>query len=180
MRSDRQHSFKTLYATHSRAMYWVAMGLCADPDLAEDAVQDVFIKLWEEQIDPAAIDKPYSYLSVRVRNQIYDKMRHQSVIQRHEAPILYEMESEALEDLSEEELNEKISKAWALVNSLPEASREIFLMATIEGLKYEEIAERRGISINTVKTQLRLARKRLKEDRIPTIILYLSLFHILS
>lgn len=168
MTSEREHAFETFYTTYARATYWVGVALCHDPEMAEDAVQEVFIKLWEEQVDPSTIQTPHVYLATRVKNRLYDVLRHRQVMEQHTSRIRYEIESESLEDLSEEEIDEHLRKAWALVNSLPESAREIFLMASVEGLKYSEIAARRGISVNTVKTQLRLARKRLRGDR-PTL-----------
>lgn len=88
------------------------------------------------------------------------------------------MEAADLQDLTEEEREAMISQAWRLVQSLPEAAREIFLLATMEGLKYSEIAERKGISINTVKTQLRIARKKLRSDPLAMIGLWIILTHL--
>ena len=48
----------------------------------------------------------------------------------------------------------------------------------MEGLKYSEIAERKGISINTVKTQLRIARKKLRSDPLAMIGLWIILSHL--
>lgn len=100
------------------------------------------------------------------------------MIRAHEERVRYEIEAADLEDLTEEEREAMISQAWHLVQSLPEAAREIFLLATMEGLKYSEIAERKGISINTVKTQLRIARKKLRSDPLAMIGLWIILTHL--
>jgi len=138
------------------------------------------MQLWEQRVDPSSIHNPHSYLSTLVRNRIYDVIRHRSVVRAHEERVRYELEVADLEDLSDEEREEMISQAWRLVQSLPEAAREIFLLATMEGLKYSEIAERKGISVNTVKTQLRIARKKLRRDPLAMIGLWLILSHLSS
>lgn len=152
--------------------------MCGDSFLAEEVVQEVFMQLWEQRVDPSSIRNPHSYLATLVRNRIYDMIRHRSVIRAHEERVRYEMEAADLEDLTEEEREAMISQAWRLVQSLPEAAREIFLLATMEGLKYSEIAERKGISINTVKTQLRIARKKLRSDPLAMIGLWIILTHL--
>lgn len=159
-------------------MYWVAVAVCGDSFLAEEVVQEVFMQLWEQRVDPSSIRNPHSYLATLVKNRIYDVIRHHSVVRAHEERVRYEMEVADLEDLTEEEREAMISQAWRLVQSLPEAAREIFLLATMEGLKYSEIAERKGISINTVKTQLRIARKKLRSDPLAMIGLWIILTHL--
>ena len=159
-------------------MYWVGVAVCGDSFLAEEVVQEVFMQLWEQRVDPSSIRNPHSYLATLVKNRIYDMIRHRSVVRAHEERVGYEMEAADLEDLTEEEREAMISQAWRLVQSLPEAAREIFLLATMEGLKYSEIAERKGISINTVKTQLRIARKKLRSDPLAMIGLWIILTHL--
>ncbi len=167
MRSDkRDMDFESFYTAHAREMYWVGMALCRDSFMSEEAVQSVFMQLWEERMDLKSIRNPHSYLATRVRNRVLDMLRHRSVVYEHEPQLMYEIESSDLEGLSEEEREEMLAEAWRLVNSLPEACREIFLMSAMEGLKYAEIAERRGVSINTVKTQIRLAKKKLRGNQL--------------
>lgn len=152
--------------------------MCGDSFLAEEVVQEVFMQLWEQRVDPSSIRNPHSYLATLVKNRIHDVIRHRSVVRAHEERVRYEMEVADLEDLTDEEREAMISQAWRLVQSLPEAAREIFLLATMEGLKYSEIAERKGISINTVKTQLRIARKKLRSDPLAMIGLWIILTHL--
>ena len=159
-------------------MYWVGVAVCGDSFLAEEVVQEVFMQLWEQQVDPSSIRNPHSYLATLVKNRIYDVIRHRSVVRAHEERVRYEMEVADLKDLTDEEREAMISQAWRLVQSLPEEAREIFLLATMEGLKYSEIAERKGISINTVKTQLRIARKKLRSDPLAMIGLWIILTHL--
>jgi RNA polymerase sigma-70 factor (ECF subfamily) len=52
---------------------------------------------------------------------------------------------------------------WTAIDSLPEKCREVFVMSKRDGLKYEEIAEELGLSVNTVRNQISKALKILKE-----------------
>lgn len=45
-------------------MYWVGVAVCGDSFLAEEVVQEVFMQLWEQRVDPSSIRNPHSYLAV--------------------------------------------------------------------------------------------------------------------
>jgi RNA polymerase sigma-70 factor (ECF subfamily) len=55
------------------------------------------------------------------------------------------------------------ARMWTAIDSLPERRRETFLLCKRDGLKYEEIADRLGISVNTVKNQVSKALKTIKD-----------------
>lgn len=156
--------FTALYHTYARDMYWVAMAMCSDSFLAEEAVQDTFVKIWERKYDLKAVQNPHAYLATLVRNYLRDYYKHLNVEKAHESSVGYDITTQNLEDLTQEEKDELINQAKELVNSLPEGCRRIFIKAVIERMKYSEIADSENISINTVKTQLRIARQKLKNS----------------
>ena len=163
-------------------MFYVAMGLVEDRQIAEDAVQESFINLWahREQINPD-YDLQY-YLNQSVRNYIYKYFRHCRVREKHaEALIVMELcrtlgglsvrekHAEALireykfwADYKSEDLAEKVENVRELLLSLPENCRKIFVMAVIEGTGYAETASKLNVSVNTVKSQVKIAYRKLK------------------
>ena len=131
-------------------MFYVAMGLVEDRQIAEDAVQESFINLWahREQINPD-YDLQY-YLNQSVRNYIYKYFRHCRVREKHAEALIREYKFWA--DYKSEEL----------LLSLPENCRKIFVMAVIEGTGYAETASKLNVSVNTVKSQVKIAYRKLK------------------
>ena len=74
--------------------------------------------------------------------------------------------SDLEEILSDEECEEwsyEEARIWTAIEALPEKCKEVFLLAKRDGMKYEEIAVRLHISVNTVKNQVSKALKTLKE-----------------
>lgn len=152
-----------IFHQYSRELYWTALAFCANKEMAEDAVQEAFLYLCEHPEVASNISNIYPYLVRVTRNHLIDQFRKQQVEQRHElsltAEISYALESEP----TEEEYHEMLAKVRVLLDSLPERCRRIFVKATAEGMSYKEVAESEGVSINTVKTQLKIARKKLGE-----------------
>ena len=142
LKSGDTAAFERVFQYYSRSMFYVAMGLVEDRQIAEDAVQESFINLWahREQINPD-YDLQY-YLNQSVRNYIYKYFRHCRVREKH---------AEAL-----------IENVRELLLSLPENCRKIFVMAVIEGTGYAETASKLNVSVNTVKSQVKIAYRKLK------------------
>ena len=78
----------------------------------------------------------------------------------------------------EEESGKEIELLYRTISSLPDECRKIFLMACLEDMKYREIADALSISINTVKTQMKIAlrflREHLTQDAFSSILLFIS------
>ena len=87
----------------------------------------------------------------------------EKVEHRYEQEILH-TEEEAFDWQEVESVKEMRQKLLDAIDRLPEKCRQIFMMSCVDGLKYREIASRMDISENTVKTQIKLAYKKLRED----------------
>lgn len=157
-----EKKIEELYLRYARELYWIGVALCSNETLAEDTVHEVFLYLWEHKKEFQAVSNPLPYLASMVRNRILDALKHERVVKAHEERVVYEIRS-AWVSLSEERetTEEQKGRALRILGSIPERAREIFLKAVVEGLTYTAISEALGISINTVKTELRLARKKI-------------------
>jgi RNA polymerase sigma-70 factor (ECF subfamily) len=110
-----------------------------------------------------------SKVKQQVNLSISEKMGHYSVVDEYPMCSLYTNELRSLIDKS--------------VDSLPEQCRQTFLLSRDEDLKYEEIAVRLNVSINTVKTQMKIALSKLRislKDYLTLFIGVLSLFKYFS
>lgn len=158
-------SFESVFREFSRELYLMAIGLVGDRQVAEDAVQECFVWLWchREELDESyAIE---NYLRKSVRNYALNYFRHQRVRVDKEEDIAREQaflhEDDGLEN---EDMLEKVKEIRRVVDSLPEGCRRIFVMAVVEGIGYAQTAEALGVSVNTVKSQVKIAYKKIKNQ----------------
>jgi len=123
-------------------------------------VQDCLTDFLERRDDGHDVADVKSYLFMMVRNRSLDMLRRASFIDRSAT-------DEEFDDIIDEDDREDAAfieaRLWTAIDSLPEKCREVLLMSKRDGLKYEEIAEEMGISVNTVKNQISKALKALKE-----------------
>ena len=148
---DFESSFRMLYMP--LGMY--ALRIVDDADIAEDIVQDAFIKAWLYIGDGGKIDKfsPFMYRTVRNLCLSYMRDKRETLDESH------------IPEAGAEEIDTSFRDAriWKAIDGLPEKCREVFLMSKRDGLTNEEIAEELGISIKTVKNQMTKAFSRLRE-----------------
>ena len=140
-------------------------------------VQQVFYKIWEqrERLNIQSSLKAYLYRSVH--NLCINHLTHQKIRATHQSYtmqyISQQEEDAAARKVQQSELEKNISKA---LNELPEQCRTIFQMSRFEELKYQEIADRLGLSVKTVENQMGKALKLLRVKLVhylPILITYL-------
>ena len=132
---------------------------------AADIVQDIFEKLWKECETIKITESLQAYLRICVRNKWRDYMDHNKVKRNYQESFWDE--NKDLHDSNNPEImlitKDTESKLNDEIDALPEQCRRVFLMWWKKGLKYDEIAEKLGISIGTVKAQINRARTKLRE-----------------
>lgn len=138
---------------------------------AENITQDVFTDLWERPNSMIHIENMNAYLFRLVKNKCLDHLKRKISERRYTETIQNSFELELylkLQSLDQfdscilSEGKEIEVLIHAAIDSLPERCREIFLLSRIENLKYREISERLGISVNTVECQIGIALKKLR------------------
>lgn len=170
--SGDESAFDTLFRTYYAPLCRYARTLTAgDMAAAEDLVQQVFVKFWEQR---SAFNIQWSvkaYLYKMVHNRGLNRIRDAKTEARYKTYHAGQMEQQYEEQPGAgAELNARIQRA---LERLPSECRRIFELSRFESLKYREIADQLGISIKTVETQmgkaLRLMRTELA-DYLVTII----------
>jgi RNA polymerase sigma-70 factor (ECF subfamily) len=137
-------------------------------------VQEVFISCWEKRKDFDHINALKSFLYTSVRNKCLNHLKHQAVQKKHENSLVYELESDhqfASHVIEEEVFNQ----LHAEIRDLPKSAQEIMMLA-LNGLKNQDIADELNISLNTVKTQKKIAYSKIKDrmgHRFTAVLLYL-------
>ena len=152
--------FREHFLQYYRPLCLFALHYLKDIDDAEDTVQDCFMELWKRKEKGFEVSGLKSYLYSMVRNRCIDILKKDSLIDGNVQPSDLEgiLSDEECEEWSYDE-----ARLWTAIESLPEKCKEVFLLAKRDGMKYEEIAVRLHISVNTVKNQMSKALKTLKE-----------------
>ncbi|UKJ08561.1 RNA polymerase sigma factor [Solitalea lacus] len=167
-----------LFHANYKNLCMVAVRYVHDIDLAKDIVQEFFVYLLNkhEQIKLKTAFDAYAVRSVKYLCITYHRRqkRQNTVSMVDDLPETAFDPYGLIED--ENERSEMYAKLNASLNNLPTERRKIFLMSNVEGLSYAEIAEKNGISINTVKTQIKKAystlRAELSENALVSLILF--------
>ena len=157
-----KEGFEKIFYQYQRQLYYVALKYLKSPRLAEDAVQDVFLKLWikRETLDPDQSIK--SFLFVSLKNHILNIIRHEKLVILRHIEIMHQTESSKNDTEYQSTYNEYSDILERAVESLPRKRRIIFKLKTFKGLKNDEIAHKLGISVHTVKVQYQMAVKHVK------------------
>jgi RNA polymerase sigma-70 factor, ECF subfamily len=134
-----------------------------DIDEAEDLVQQVFVKLWEQRAELSVQFSVKAYLYKMVHNRALNRIRQQHTRERytnHQTRSMADAHENA-PDTSDTELHSRYREA---LNGLPPQCRQVFELSRFEELKYREIADQLGISIKTVETQMGKALRILRHE----------------
>lgn len=174
--------FSRLYIEYHGRIYAYALSILKDEQLAEDVVQDVFVKLWEiaEKITGEEIQK---LIFAMTKRKIIDLWRKQVSSRKYQEFFIAnycEADSNTLNTLEANELHEQLGTA---LSQLTETQSRIFKMSKLEGYSYVEISEELGISSHTVKYHLvhsmRLVKFHLKTFIEKTVLTGLILLYII-
>ena len=152
--------FQTEYICLADTFYRVAWYILEDAAEAEDAVQELFLKLWDRRDVLDGIRSPKGYGITLLRNLCLDRIRRSRKMETPAA--LPEPELPGGQDESIDE-KERLAKVLAAIKSLPDRQREVLTLRTLDGLSYEEISERTGINYLTLRVLLSQARNKLKK-----------------
>ncbi len=150
LRSGDEKAFEQFYKNYGRRIFGNILKMVKDQEIAQELLQDVFVKVWENRsvID---IDRSFkSYLFTISRNLVYNHLKRISLERQIEAYLSSnrsELYSHIEEDLFFEETEQAFKKAVA---DLPPKRQQIFIMCKIEGKSYEEVSALQDVSVSTI------------------------------
>lgn len=153
-----------MYDAHGPWMYRYGLMLLADHGLAEDVVQQVFVKLVRRTGDPADIASPNGYLRRAVRNECY-----RLIARRQRTAGEVEQSRPVVESVSPGDQAESAEVLDAALRVLPAEQREVIHLKVYEDMTFAQIGELLSISPNTAASRYRYAieklQRLLEEDR---------------
>jgi RNA polymerase sigma-70 factor (ECF subfamily) len=162
IRQGDKQEFEKLFRSSYASLVRYAKKILKDHDTAEEIVQDLFFRLWQDRGNITIESSLNGYLFRSVHNKSLHFIEHQKVIERHAGEIAASADETAEPVTDAIYYSELQSKVTRVLERLPERCSVIFRMSRFEGLKYNEIAEKLSVSLKTVEANMG---KALKEFR---------------
>jgi RNA polymerase sigma-70 factor (ECF subfamily) len=168
-------AFRALYDRYGNLVYSAALRVVRDAQIAEDMVQEIFLRIWR---------KPESYVAQRgrfvtwltsvTRNRAVDEVRSRGRRFRHETASPEEQERELPASEQDDpaltaELSDQRRLILAALKQIPSEQREIIELAYFGGLTQQEIADLLSQPLGTVKTRIRLGMQKLRAALTPEL-----------
>ncbi|MDI3321249.1 RNA polymerase sigma factor [Pinibacter soli] len=160
LREANKDAFAEIYNRYWNSLYWSAYNIIKNESVAQDAVQEVFIALWQRNTE-ADIQALNAYLHQAVRFQILKAIKKQKADEQfysrlvnitanivYENPLLFKEQESLLKDI---------------LDTLPEDCRLIFQMSREEQMTYKQIALQLNISEKTVEKKMTLCLKHFRQ-----------------
>lgn len=163
--AGEETAFRAVYEAYSEQVYRLAFRFLKDNEWSEESVQDVFLKLWLNREGLDEDGNIWVYLYVMTKRLCLNKLREirkssllfERLMQHMDVPASNRTEAQ----LETEELERR---AQHLIATLPKQQQLIFKLSREEGLSHNEIAQRLGLSPNTVKNHMVQALKTLRNS----------------
>lgn len=148
------------YLPLAETLYRIAYYILESEVDAEDAVQELYLKLWESRDSLDGIRLPKAYAIRMLKNLCVDrirKARHESFPDELPQTVVF---APAADDTLDAKT--RLNKVLEAVKALPERQRNVLILRTVDGLSYEEIARRTGMNYLTCRVLLSQARSKIK------------------
>ena len=162
-RREERLAQKELYDRYCRAMYTVSYRICGDFDLANDALQEAFLKVYQKLHTFRGESRIGAWIKVIVVRTALAKIKREPTMD----PLPPNFNDQRIDWGTHRIDIDYLEKA---IQRLPEGYRSVFVLIEVEGYGHKDVAEMLGISIGTSKSQLFYAKKKLYGDYIFCII----------
>jgi RNA polymerase sigma-70 factor (ECF subfamily) len=144
-------------------MYRFAKRLLVSGDEAEDAVQEIYLKLWKGRDRIANYRNPEAFAMTMTKNYCLDRLKSG---QASNLKIVHSNYQHSDNVQRKVEARDEVSILFQIMETLPEQQRMILQLRDVEQYEYEEIAEMLEIRENTIRVNLSRARKAVREQMI--------------
>ncbi|WP_059025222.1 RNA polymerase sigma-70 factor [Gabonibacter massiliensis] len=151
--------FEQIYRRYSKPMFLYALSFLVLEEEAEDVIQEVFVNFWKDDtFQKVSNEVTKTYLFRSVKNNCLNRLKKKDVLK--------DRLDHLQEDVAEEEMqiwnDALIQEVESEITGMPEQTREIIQGVFFREMKYQEVADQLGISINTVKTLLKNGMRHLR------------------
>jgi len=163
IKADNMFAFDALYGKYCKRVYKFGYSILKSREEAENLTQDVFLNLWENCHKVEKDSSIKSYIFTIAYNSAISIIRKKA----RESEFVEYLKS--VQEINVEpvdvvlEYNELTNKLDEIINTLPKRQKEVYLLHKVEALKYNEIAERLHISVNTIENHMSRALRTIRE-----------------
>jgi len=162
--------FHALYEKLCRYAY----GFLSDQSECEDAVQQCFIRLWDNRASVGEIKSIKSYMYRAVYNACLNKLQHKKTVQAYKTQVAQELEGIYFSEFDNTLPNEKFERILNALATLPEKNREVFTLRFVDGLSTKAVSKKLNITVRTVETHVSKALRLLRNELKVPLILFFS------
>jgi len=180
IKNGNQLAFATIYDRYNKQLYLLAYRYLKNREMAEDAVQQVFVNFWIKRININEHLNIRSFLFTSLKNHTLNIIRDENrAIAKNYEYLMESFHAGSNESEIEESL-EMTSMIEKAVENLSPQRRQIFNLKIMEGYSNQQIADRLNISVNTVKSQyyhiLKEIREFVSKNMLTSMVLIYHLF----
>jgi len=164
IRQGDERQFESLFRSSYVSLVRYARTLVKDQDDAEEIVQELFYRIWQDREKIRIESSLNGYLFRSVHNRCLHFIEHNRVVIKHAEEMslrLPESPENPSDILNYKELQARIA---GILEKLPERCGKIFCMNRFEGLKYNEIAEKLSVSVKTVEANMGRALREFRKE----------------
>lgn len=162
--NDSEHAFRLLYDRYSNRIYKLSIRYLKSSVLAQEIVQDVFLKLWFERKNMKSELPVEAWLVTVAKNKLINQFKKLAGEWNMQKSYTVEMGT-GLSDGEAKLMNADLEKqVHSMVNRLPQMQKQVYHFAKVNGLSYNEIATRLNISPLTVKTHMARAMEKIRKS----------------
>ena len=151
--------FNTQILSLSDRLFRLAKSILRNAEAAQDAVQDLNLKLWEKRSALDEIENMPAFTMKSMRNLCLDTIRQQ----REENELPVEIEFTEPNPYQQTEQKDLVKRIRNMIDDLPELQRTVIRMRDVEGMELSEIADITSLSENAVTVNLSRARQKIRE-----------------
>ena len=176
-------AYETLFKEYYKFLCSYAFGLTKERHVAEEIVENFFVGLWNDRQKIKITTSVRSYFIGSIHNRCLNYLQREKpkFISSQDISKLIDQEGTVGDRLIDAEVpsllaNELESVLSKAIEKLPRGCKEIFLLSRYDDLSYEEIAQKLNVSLNTVKTQMKVALCKLRnylKDYLVVLLLFI-------
>lgn len=154
LKNDSEYAFQLLFEHYHNLVYKVALLYVKSPTLAQDIVQDVFMKIWFQRKDLPDIISFESWIYTLSRNFTINNLK--KLAYEHKAKTTFNNSQNRFDDTTDHKVRNSQYNALLqqAIHELPEQQQKVYRLGKENGLSYEAIGHELSISPLTVKTHM--------------------------